>query len=152
VNEGIYTLNVGFPIYDGGTARARVQQQQAAIALAETSRRQAVDQVQLDVQQAYLALVQARQRVAVANVEVSQARESFRVSRVRYQAGVSQQVGVSPQLELSNAQISLTQAESNQVNALYDYNSARAQLDRAVGRYAFAGFGPGYEKPPSLPK
>lgn len=151
VNEGIFTLGITVPIWDGGLFQDRVKEQRAGIALAQTSRRQAADQIQIDVQQAYLALVQARQKVAVANVEVSQARESFRVSQVRYLAGVSQQVGVSPQLELSNAQISLTQAESNQVNALYDYNSARAQLDRAVGRYAFTGFGPGYERASSPP-
>jgi outer membrane protein TolC len=70
------------------------------------------------------------------------------VSQVRYLAGVSQQTGVSPQLELSNAQISLTQAESNRVNALYDYNVARAQLDHAMGRYAFVGAGPGLKDVP----
>jgi len=114
----------------------------------EISRRRSVDQVQVDVQQAYIALVQARNRVAVANVGLGQAREAFRLARVRYNAGVSQQTGVSPQLELSNAQTTLAQAQSNQVNALYDYNSARAQLDHAVGRYSFTGTGPGY---PALP-
>jgi outer membrane protein len=151
VNEGIFTLGFNIPVYDGGLARERVKQQKASIAQSEINRRQAADQVQVDVQQAYITLVQARQRVAVANVEVSQARESFRVSRVRYRAGVSQQTGVSPQLELSNSQIGLAQAESNQVNALYDYNNARAQLDRAVGRYAFTGLGPGYGTAPGSP-
>ncbi len=147
-NEGIFTLGFNVPIFDGGLANARVREQRATIAQSEINRRQALDQVKLDVQSAYIALVQARQRVAVANVEVSQARETFRVSRVRYRAGVSQQTGVSPQLELSNAQISLAQAESNVVNALYDYNNARAQLDRAVGRYAFTGLGSGYQVKP----
>ena len=56
------------------------------------------------MQQAYIALVQARNRVAVANVGLAQAREAFRLARVRYNAGVSQQTGISPQLELSSAQ------------------------------------------------
>ena len=51
-------------------------------------------------------------------------------------------------MELSNAQISLTQAESNRVNALYDYNVARAQLDHAMGRYAFVGSEPGLKDVP----
>jgi outer membrane protein TolC len=102
----------------------------------------------LDVQQAYITLVQARDRVQVTNVGVAQAQESYRLARVRYNAGVSQQVGVSPELEVSNAQTTLTQAESNRVNALYDYNSARAQLDRALGRYSYTRTGPGYSAPP----
>jgi outer membrane protein len=44
---------------------------------------------------------------------------------------------VSPLIEVSDAQVALTTAEQNQVNALYDYNVARAQLDRGVGRFAF---------------
>ncbi len=148
-NVGAATLGVSVPIFDGGLARARVQAARAEIATAETNRRQAVDQVGLDVQQAYLTLLQARNRVAVANVGLSQAREAARLARVRYNAGVSQQAGVSPILELSNAQNSLAQAQSNQVNALYDYNNARAQLDRAVGRYSYTATGPGYHGRPA---
>ncbi len=149
VNQGEATLGVNIPIFDGGLARERVREARADVAGAEISRRQATDQVQADVQQAYITLVQARSRVAVANVGLAQARESYRLARVRYNAGVAQQVGVSPLVELSNAQTGLTQAEVNQVNALYDYNNARAQLDRAVGRYSYVVNGPGYPAPPS---
>ena len=130
------TLNVSVPIFDGGLSRARVQEARADVATAQTNRRNAEDQVSLEVQQAYIALVQGRDRVQVANVGLSQAREAFRLARVRYNAGVSQQVGISPQLELINAQSTLAQSEANQVNALYDYNVARAQLDKAAGRYS----------------
>lgn len=147
-NVGAIGLGVSLPIFDGGLARARVEEARGAVASAEVSRRRLVDQVRVDVQQAYIALVQARSRVAVANVGLTQAREAYRLARVRYNAGVSQQTGVSPQLELSNAQTTLAQALSNLVNALYDYNSARAQVDRAAGRYAFTGVAPGYTSAP----
>jgi outer membrane protein TolC len=147
-HQDVLDVNVSVPIYDGGLARERVKEAEGVIAAAKVQQRQAADQVQVDVQQAYIALVQARQRVAVSTVEMAQAQEAFRVSRVRYSAGVSQQTGVSPQLELSNAQITLAQAQSNEVNALYDYNNARAQLDRALGRYAFTGTAPGYKSSP----
>ena len=148
-NEAAVTLGINVPIFDGGLARERVREARGVVASAEVTRRRAVDQVQVDVQQAYIALVQARNRVAVANVGLAQAREAFRLARVRYNAGVSQQTGVSPQLELSNAQTTLAQAQNNQVNALYDYNTARAQVDRAVGRYSFTASGPGYAAPPT---
>lgn len=151
-NVGSITLGVTVPLFDGGLARARVQEARGVQANAEVNRRTSVDQVQVDVQQAYIALVQARNRVAVANVGLAQAREAYRLARVRYNAGVSQQTGISPQLELSNAQTTLAQAQSNQINALYDYNTARAQLDRAVGRYSFTATGPGYPTIPSPTK
>jgi outer membrane protein len=149
MNQGAATLNVSVPIFDGGLAKARVREARATVADAEVSRRQSVDQVTLDLQQAYLAILQARDQVAVANVGLTQAREAARLARVRYNAGVSQQTGVSPILELSNAQSSLAQAESNQVNALYNYNNAHSQLDRAIGRYSYATRGPGYTGPPN---
>jgi outer membrane protein len=149
-NQEAVVLGINVPIFDGGLARAMAKQQRGLIAQAEIERRQALDQVQVDVQQALVSLVQSRQRVAVSQVELAEARESFRVSRVRYLAGVSGTTGVSPQLEISNAQTSLAQAESNVVNAIYDYNTARAQLDRATGRYSFVENGPGYKSPPKI--
>lgn len=140
---------VSIPLYDGGLSRARITQAKADIATAETNRRQAVDQVTLEVRQAYLNLVQARNRVAVANQALAQAREAYRLARVRYVAGVTSTPGNSPLLEISDAQSALTQAESNQISALYDFNNARTQLDKAIGRYAFVNQGPGFLKPPS---
>ncbi|RYG46030.1 hypothetical protein EON79_11185, partial [bacterium] len=140
-------LSVNFPIFDGGLARARQQEAKAEVSNAKTNRRAAIDGVTLDVQQAYVNLVQARERARVVNVGVAQAREAFRLARLRAIVGVSSSPQVSPQLELGNAQATLTQAESNRVNALYDYNIARAGLDRAVGRFSY-GPGSGY---PTVP-
>lgn len=140
---GVFGIAISVPIFDAGVANARVQQARAQVAEAETNRRTAVDAVILEVRQAYLTLVQQRDNVAVANQALSQARESYRLARVRYDAGVSTLV------EVSDAQAALTQAENNQVNALYNYNAARARLDKAVGRYAYVTTGPGYAAPPS---
>jgi outer membrane protein TolC len=142
-NQEALTFGINVPIFDGGLARAKIREQRGSIAQAEVSRNQALSQVQIDVQQAYITLVEARERTAVSSVGVMHARESFRVSLVRYRAGVAGEVGVSPQLEVSNAQTGLALAESNFVNALYDYNNARSQLDRATGRYSFVGLASG---------
>ncbi len=147
-NVGAATLGITIPIFDGGLARERVREARGVEASAQVTRRQSVDQVQVDVQKAYIALVQARSRVAVTIVGLTEAREAFRLAGVRYAAGVSQQTGVSPQIELSNAQNTLALAQSNQIDALYDFNSARAQVDRSVGRFSFTGAAPGYPTPP----
>jgi len=127
---------VTVPFYDGGLARGRKMEAQGNLAAAQVDKRQAVDQVTLDAEQAYLSVNEARLRVDVANQTLTQAQAAFDLARVRYTAGVSAHAGISPLLELSDAQSALTLAESNQVNALYDYNSAKARLDRAMGRYA----------------
>jgi outer membrane protein len=142
-------VSLNFPLFEGGLARAREREARADVATAETNRRQSVDLVVLEVRQSYLNLLQARDRVAVANRALAQAREAYRLAKVRFDAGVSQAQGVSPLLELSDAQNALTQAENNQVNALYDYNNNRSRLDKAIGRYAFTANGPGYPAPPT---
>ncbi len=136
------SVSVSIPIWDGGISRAAKEQAHASLSNNQTLLRQAEDQVTLDVRNAYLTLLQARDRVAVANQALAQARESYRLALVRYTSGVSTQV------EVSNAQAALTQAEQNQVNALYDYNSDRSALDAAVGRYSYHVPGVGYTTPP----
>lgn len=147
-NQGSIGLNFNVPLYDAGVARAREREARAEVAQAQIDRRTSIDAVTLDVQTAYVNLQQARERVKVATLGVQQAREAFRLAQIRAHAGVSAAPQQSPQIELSNAQVSLSQAETNRVNALYDYNAARTALDRAVGRYSY-GAGPGYAAPPT---
>jgi outer membrane protein TolC len=132
--EGVAAVSI--PIFDGGLARARRQEAGGLLAAAEVEKRQAVDEVTLEAEQAYLAVNEARQRVSVATQSLTQAQAAFELAKVRYTAGVSSRAGISPLLELSDAQSALTLAETNQVNAQYDYNSAESRLNRALGRYA----------------
>jgi outer membrane protein TolC len=148
INEPEAQVMVTLPLYDGGLARAREREARGVVATAITDKRQTTDAITQDVEQAYLNLIEARDQVAVANQALAQAREAFELARVRYNAGVSSQAGISPLLEVSDAQAALTLAESNQVNALYDYNLSRAQLDRAAGRFAYGLQGSGYSRVP----
>ncbi len=124
------------PIFDAGVARARMKEAKGSLAQAQIARRQAEDQVTLETQQAYLAVQVSKQRVQVADAILDEANEAFALAKVRYKAGVSSRAGLSPLLELSDSQTALTIAETNRVNALYDYNSALAGLDRALGHFA----------------
>jgi outer membrane protein TolC len=146
--QGVLTLGFSVPILDGGLAKARRQEAEAMVEASKIDHRTAVDLVTLEVQEAYVELSQAAERVQVATVGLEQAREAFRLARLRAQVGVSASPQVSPQLELSNAQTTLTQAETNRVDAIYDYNLARAALDRATGRYSY-GPGAGFHERPS---
>ncbi|GAB4456143.1 MAG: hypothetical protein OHK0029_13570 [Armatimonadaceae bacterium] len=142
-NAGAFQLNrlatfgvtLTVPISDGGLARARKQQAEAEREAAVTTRRLAEDAITLEVQQAYLDLRTARERLRVAAAALEQGREAVRMARVRYQSGISAE-GVSPLLEVSDAQTGQTQAESNYTNARYDVRIAQARLEKAVGRYA----------------
>ncbi len=152
-NQGSLGLGFSIPIYDAGLARARDRQARAQVAAAQIDQRTSIDQVTLDVQTAYVNRVQAQERVRVATLAVTQAQEAFRLAQLRARAGVSATPTQSPQIELSNAQNALALAQTNRVNALYDYNVARTALERAVGRYSYGPAGAdgmgGYSAPPT---
>ena len=58
---------------------------------------------------------------------VKQAEDSYMIARIRYEEGVDNLLGVT------DAQEKLTQARSNYLTALYQYNLFRARLEKAMG-------------------
>ncbi|GAB4457146.1 MAG: efflux transporter outer membrane subunit [Armatimonadaceae bacterium] len=120
------------PFSDGGLARARRQQAEADHAIAQTLRQQVEEQIRLEVQQAMLYRREAFDRLQVAIQARQEAREASRMATVRYRSGVTR-AGISPLLEVSDAQTAETQAESDITNALYDVLVAEARLDKALG-------------------
>ncbi|MDM7460183.1 MAG: TolC family protein [bacterium] len=129
---GVVVLSV--PIWDSGITRAREAQARDDLEIAQLRLQQVKEGVALEVRQAYLNLQDAQKRLAVAQKGLEQATEALRLARVRFEAGVS------PQLEISDAELAFTQAQTNLVNAQFDYLDAYAALQRAIGmigrRYA----------------
>lgn len=140
---------VTLPLFDGGMAKARTEQAHADLGSAITGKQATLDGVALDVRRAVLTQVEANERLAVTSAALAQAEEQYRLAQVRFKAGVSAVAGASPLLEITDAQTALTQAQTNHVNAMYDVLGARANVDRAAGRYAYgADSAPGYLAPP----
>lgn len=147
--NGYAGLNLNIPLYDSGATRGRVETAKSRVSVAETTRRDQVDAITLELRQAYLNLQQSEVAVRVARQELAQADETYRLAHLRYSAGVTSQAGISPLVELSNAQQSLSQAQSDYVNALYDFNNGRSTLDKAIGRYSYTPGPLGFAAPPS---
>ena len=84
--------------------------------------------IQSQVEQAYLDLESANERVAASELSLRSSRKNFEVQEERYKQGLA------IPLDLLNAQSELVTAESSAVQARYDYYTAIAQLNYAVGR------------------
>jgi outer membrane protein TolC len=83
------------------------------------------------------------ERVANARALVESARTNLETATERYRLGLGIVLDiVNAQTQLFNAQTSLTQA-------VYDYELARSNLDRAAGRFAWAN--PGQPVPQTAP-
>jgi outer membrane protein TolC len=137
-SSGETVLSLSLPLYDSGYVSGKVTQARASLASAETTRREAIDSVELEVREAYLNVQQSLAQVRSAREELAKADEGYDLARLRYSAGVTSSSHTSPLLELSDAQNTLTTAQKDYVNALYDYNDYRNTLDKAVGRYSGA--------------
>lgn len=129
------TAVVSMPIRDGGITAARVAQAENDLESARIGAQQIREGVALEVRSAYLSLKEAEQKIEVAKRGLEQAREGLRLARLRYEAGVA------PQLEISDAEVAYTQAQTNLVSARYDYLYAWARLMKAIGRIGELEYG-----------
>jgi outer membrane protein TolC len=121
-------VSASYPLFDSGASKARVKDAETALATAQARLEQLRRDIALQVKQAHIQVEEARARLQAAERGVEAARESLAAA----EGSLAAQVGIF--LEVVAAQVGLTQAESRVVQALYDYNVARAQLEFAVGR------------------
>jgi outer membrane protein len=120
-------LNVDIPIFNGHLFSAR---RQAAHYEAEASGerfRNLRQQVERDVRSAWISASTAWQRVPVTEEFMKQAQLALVLAQGRYNLGLASIV------EITQAQLNVTQAQIENVSATYDYQSAYAQLQYTVG-------------------
>ncbi len=113
-------------LFDGGTAKARRNQEIVDVAIAETQFANQRNEIRLQVEQAYYELEANQKNIETAKIAVTLAEESLRLARLRFQAGV----GI--QTDVIEAQTELTNARGNLLSAIINYNQRLAALERAV--------------------
>jgi OMF family outer membrane factor len=125
--ENAVGLQASWNIFDGGAARA--QYRQAKQRAQENSFRfaQTRDDLRFQVEESFYQLRQANRNIQTTSREVISSRESLRLARLRFQAGVS------TQREVVDNQRDLTNAEVRYANALAEYNNNLALLRRRTG-------------------
>ena len=119
--------NASLDIWDGGSTRNTIKVREAQLESAKEANLAAVDGVLYDVESAYLNLRAAEQTISSTKVAVEEGQESFRIASLRYRAGVGSN------LDVLDAETSLTTARNNYVQAFYNYNIYVATLEQAVG-------------------
>jgi outer membrane protein TolC len=127
-NEWNVGLTLSWSIFDGGGKVARYKEAKANLEAAQARVRDAELQVWQSVEQSYLNLGEAEERIGAAGKAVESAEENYQLARGRFDAGVANII------ELTDAQLALTQAQSTEAQALSDYRIAIANLERALGR------------------
>jgi outer membrane protein TolC len=119
------TLN--FPLFSGLSTKYQVEEARANFQVLKANEDALKQSIHLDVEQAYLNLQQARDSIATTELTVRQATENHELADGRYSAGVG-----SP-IEVTDALISLANAKTAYIAALYDYKVAQASMEKAMG-------------------
>jgi outer membrane protein len=128
--QNFYSINLSLSmsIFDGFQSRAQAGQAKAAIREIEWTRKGMSDAIAFEVRQAVLNNTQARETLVSQEKNVEQAREAVRIAELNYAEGLA------TNLDVSTAQVALSQARTNHSQALYDCVISQAQLEKAVGR------------------
>jgi outer membrane protein TolC len=121
------TLSLSWSIFDGGNRIGRYREARANFDAAQARVRATELDIQRDVEQGVISVNEAEERIQAAQKLVESAQENFRLAQGRFDAGVG------TILELTDAQLALTQANNTEAQALADYRIALSNLDRAVG-------------------
>ena len=120
-------VSVGWNIFDSGVTTSKIHGAEADLVKAHETYRDTVDAVNLDVRSNYLNLREAEKRIDTTKLAVSQAEEDYRIAQLRYMNGVGTNTDVL------DAQVALTDAKTNYLQAMYDYNTCKTNLETAIG-------------------
>ena len=121
-------INVNIPIFNGFLFSARHQEANLRAQAADQAMRDLADRISRDVRTAWLDAGTAYQRLAVTAQLLKQATLALDLAQGRYKLGLSSIV------ELSQAQLNLTQAQIADTSAKYDFQIQSAVLSYQIGQ------------------
>jgi len=127
--ESYYSFNlvVSVPIFKGFQTPAQVAEAKAAIREIEQTRKGLTDAIKFEVEASLLNLNQARESLLSQEKNIEQALEGVRVADLNYSEGLA------TILDVDAAHVALSEARTNRLRAVYEYEIARAMLDKAMG-------------------
>lgn len=117
-----------FPIINPVSITSKIKEAKANLIEQQYQTKSNINNIYYEIQNAYVSLNDARQRISASKVAVQKAQESFELSKGRYKAGVCDAI------ELKEAEITYENARLAYIYHIYLYNSAKANLEKAIGK------------------
>lgn len=119
---------VTWPLFDGFRTHGNIEVAKAQAQIAELQLRQQGEAVALDVARGRSELARALAVFDARKQNAAEAVEAFHLASLRFSTGLS------TQLEVSDAQLSMLNAQSGAIRSVYDLYLAAADLARALGQ------------------
>jgi outer membrane protein len=118
---------LSLPLFDGFAREQRVQESMASRSDARYAVRARELALTADVTAAYLTVVTAEQTATLQEQNAAKAKQELKLVQDRYR------IGATTFVDLTQARATYERAESDRINAIYDYHKAFAALESAVG-------------------
>lgn len=127
--ENYYTISLALniPIFNGFAGQAQAAQARALARELDYSIKGLTEAIKLEVDQAILNYQQAREALLSQQKNVEQAAEAVRLAELNFSEGLA------TTLDVTTAQVALSQARTNYAQALYECLIALANLEKATG-------------------
>jgi outer membrane protein len=122
-------IEADWHIFDGWATKGRMRETRARIEAAEISFDATQRTIQTEVLRAYRDLQRAEENIQTQTANVQLATQSLSLATANFG------LGLTSQLELLQARLDLTRAQTEELSARFDYNAALARLQRAMGSH-----------------
>ena len=123
-----FTVALQWPIFAGFGNFGEIQKASAQLSQAKHGLNLLKQIIETEVRAAYLQLEEAKESLESQKENVAQAEEALRIVEERYKTGLA------TSLEVMDTQLALTEAKTNQLQALSDYLISKASLKKAIGK------------------
>lgn len=121
-------IGLSLPLFTGFDRTYRLQRAKSELAAASAEYEKLLRDVELEVWNSYLAIIEADQTVQASKKLVASAEQSARVAEAEYKNGTAFMI------ELIDAQTARTIARTYLIQARFDWYTAIARFERAVGQ------------------
>jgi outer membrane protein len=122
-----FSATLSLPIFDGFAREQRLQEAMASRSDARYSVKARELALTADVTAAYLIVTTAEKTVEIQEQNAAKAKQELKLVQDRYR------IGATTFVDLTEARATYERAESDRINAVYDYHKAFAALESAVG-------------------
>jgi outer membrane protein TolC len=127
-----YGFNIGgyltFPTVNAMLVRNEIKEAKYLYSKELANAKNTMNSIYLEIQTAYLKVEEKRNQLPVAVIQVKQAKENYELSFGRYR------VGEGSPTELKDAENTYEEAQLTYYNSLYEYNCAKAELEKSIGK------------------
>jgi outer membrane protein TolC len=122
------SASVNFNIFNGASDYATLRASQKNVDTYEQNLEDTKNRVALEIKQAFLDIEQSGEARKLAEESVAAAQEDLNLVREKYN------LGAATILEVLDAEVSFKEAQTNRVQAIFDYNLAIFRLEKVIGR------------------